>query len=382
MNAAGSSHALLGAYVTSYIEDLKGTLDSIDRRELQRFVDALIDARAHDRQVFILGNGGSAATASHMAVDLGKGTVDWNTPGFRRFRAIGLADNTSLITAYGNDLSYEDVFAEQLKNLLNPADVVVAITASGNSPNVLRALAFARERGATTVGVLGFGGGKARDMVDIPLVVASRNYGIAEDFHVVVQHILTQYLKRALSGPARRVAFLDRDGIINHRAAPHDYVKRWEDFRFMDGVPAALRTLADAGFSFVVVTNQQGVGKGVMTAEALADIHKRMTAALAEHGVTIDGVFVCPHLDAAGCFCRKPRPGLIYRALNELPYLVDVDGSVLIGDSESDIKAGATVGLRTLLVGGAEPSVEPTWRAPQLSDALSLVAGASTTAQV
>lgn len=376
--APGVDATLLGAYMSSYVEDLKGTLDSVDARALAQFASALLEARQHDRQIFILGNGGSAATASHMAVDLGKGTVEWTNPEFRRFRAIGLADNTALLTALSNDLSYEDVFVEQLKALLNPRDVVVAITASGNSPNVLKALAFARERGALTIGVLGFGGGGAAGLVDIPVMVASRNYGIAEDFQIVVQHILTQYLRRALAGPARRVLFLDRDGIINRRAAPHTYITRWEDFRFVDGAPAALRALGETGFSFVVVTNQQGVGKGLMSPEALADIHHRMTAALAQEGVTIDGVFSCPHLAGDHCFCRKPKPGLIHRALNEIPYLVDVPGSALIGDSEADVRAGAAAGLRTVFVGDERmaPGVEPTWRAPRLADAIPFLSAA------
>ncbi|HUG92255.1 MAG TPA: HAD-IIIA family hydrolase [Planctomycetaceae bacterium] len=372
--------ALLGCYVTSYLEDLRGTLAGMEWAELRRFAEALLDARERDRQVFILGNGGSAATASHMAVDLGKGTVDRGAPGFRRFRAIGLADNTSLITALGNDLSYEDVFVEQLRPLLNPGDLVVAITASGNSPNVLKALAFARDSGAVTVGLLGFGGGRARGLVDIPVVVASRNYGIAEDFHVIVQHILTQYLRRLLAGPSRPVVFLDRDGVINQRAAAHSYITRWEDFRFIEGVTGTLRTLAELGFALVVVTNQQGVGKGILPAGTLAGIHERMTAALAGQGVTIDAVFCCPHVDSDGCLCRKPRPGLLYQALNELPYLVDVAGSVLIGDSPSDIEAGAAVGLRTILIGQEPATAAPTWRARALADAIPLLAAGGTAA--
>jgi D-sedoheptulose 7-phosphate isomerase len=109
-------------------------------------------ARQEHRQIFIIGNGGSAATASHMACDLGKGTIDYRNSGFTRFRAISLSDNTALLTALGNDLSFEDIFAEQLEGLMNDGDVVVFISASGNSPNLVRAAHYARSRAGTLVG--------------------------------------------------------------------------------------------------------------------------------------------------------------------------------------------------------------------------------------
>jgi D-sedoheptulose 7-phosphate isomerase len=368
---------LLGAYVDAYIEDLKGTLDGVDRAALQQVIDALLEAREHDRQVFLIGNGGSAATASHMACDLGKGTINRTEPHFRRFRAISLTDNTALLSAIGNDLSFEDVFVEQLRAHLNPRDVVIAISASGNSPNVLAALAFAQGHGALTVGLLGFGGGRARALVDIALVVASRNYGIAEDFQVIVQHILTQHLRRALAGPPRRLLFLDRDGVINQRPAPHTYVTRWDEFRFVDGVAPTLRTLGQMGFSFVVVTNQQGIGKGIVAPEELDRIHLRMAQSLAAEGVTLEGIFTCPHLQAAGCVCRKPRPGLIHRALNELHFLVHLPGSLMVGDSEADIRAGRAAGLRTIQVGGTistASEAQPTHTVERLAEIVPILA--------
>ena len=345
--------ALLDVYVRSYVADLKWTLDEFDREALSRVIDLLLRAREEGRQILLAGNGGSAAAASHMACDLGKGTVDFGDPAFRRFRVISLSDNNALITAIGNDLSYEEVFVEQLKMVMNAGDIVVFISSSGNSPNLVRAATHARAHGATTVGLLGFGGGKLAAMVDVALVVSSRNYGITEDFHMAVQHIYTQYLRRALAGPLRRVAFLDRDGILNEPAAPHAYIERWEDFRFRAGAFELLKGLAAADYRLVVVTNQQGVGKGQMTEAALGTLHDTMTAALAAEGISLAGIFACPHLAERHCFCRKPEPGLIYRALNELPFLVDLSRSVLIGDAPSDVAAGQAAGVPTrLLVGG------------------------------
>ena len=344
---------LLDRYARSYIADLKWTLDECDRDILGRVIDLLLRAREEGRQILLAGNGGSAAAASHMACDLGKGTIDFGNPAFRRFRVISLADNSALITAIGNDLSYEDVVVEQLKMLMQPGDVVIFVSSSGNSPNLVRAAEHARAHGAITVGLLGFGGGKLAGMMDAALVVSSRNYGITEDFHMAVQHIYTQYLRRALAGPIRRVAFVDRDGVINEPAAPHAYIEKWEDFRFRPGALDLLRGLGADGYALVVVTNQQGVGKGRMTAAGLSDLHGSMTAALAAEGVSLAGIFACTHLAERRCFCRKPEPGLFYRALNELPFLVDIAQSIVVGDAATDVAAGRAAGVGTrVLVGG------------------------------
>ena len=205
-------------YFNSYIQDLKATLDEIDYAAFEQVVHILLKAHQQDKQVFIIGNGGSASTASHFACDLAKGTVDFDKVGFRRFRAISLTDNMAFITAVGNDIHYDDIFSEQLKNYLNAGDVVIGISASGNSPNVVNALRYAKSSGATTVGLLGFTGGRAKDIVDVHLTVSSRNYGIAEDFHLIVQHIMTQIIRRLLKGEPKKVIFHDRDGVMNKKA--------------------------------------------------------------------------------------------------------------------------------------------------------------------
>ena len=361
-------------YFRSYLEELRSALSEIEPAAVANVLRILERARLERRQIFIIGNGGSAATASHMACDLGKGTVDYRNPGFTRFRAISLTDNTALITALGNDLSFEDIFAEQLAAQMNDGDVVVFVSASGNSPNLVRAAHYARSRGGELVGLLGFGGGALSDLVDHALVVSSRNYGLSEDSHLIVQHVLTQYLRRLLAGPARPVAFLDRDGVINERPEPHQYLSSWEEFRWVDGILPLLRGLSDLGFALMVVTNQQGVGKGTLSEAALEVIHGEMTRTLELEGITIARVLHCPHLEQDRCFCRKPRPGLIYRALNEAPFLVDVPGSVLIGDAESDMQAalGAGIGTR-ILVGHEEPGGAATHRVSSVSDVLGVI---------
>lgn len=345
---------MLDYYLRSYVDDLRWTLGEFDAAVLARIVTALQRARADGRQVLLIGNGGSAATASHTACDLGKGTADLKDPAFIRMRVVSLADNNALITAIGNDVSFDDIFVEQLKIVMRDGDVVMVMSASGNSPNLVKAIEYARTRHAETIGLLGFGGGRLAGMVDHPLVVSSRNYGISEDVHLVVMHIFTQYLRRVMAGPARRVAFVDRDGVINERPAPHHYVESWDRFRFLPGARPLLAGLRSRGFEVVVVTNQQGVGKGIVAPDTLAAIHANMSRALATDGVPLAGVFCCPHLEGDHCFCRKPKPGLILRALNELSFLVDMPGSVMIGDAETDVLAGQAAGLRSLQLRGSD----------------------------
>ncbi len=157
-------------------------------------------------------------------------------------------------------------------------------------------------------------------------------------------------LRRLFKGRYEKVAFLDRDGVINEKPNPHEYVTRWEEFRFRPQAISMLKHLQSQGYRLAVITNQQGVGKALMSREDLDDIHARMKKALAEHGVMIDGVFACTHLESDRCDCRKPQPGLFYRAMNELDYSVDREASMFIGDSPSDREAASAFGVRWLHV--------------------------------
>lgn len=155
--------------------------------------------------VFVFGNGGSAALASHFACDLGKGTViDFNWS--KRFRVLALTDNLPLITAWANDACYDDVFTEQLRNLISPGDVAFAISGSGNSPNVLRALELAKESGNTTIGLTGYAGGKMKALCDYCVIVPSSNMQIIEDFHLSVCHAIFTSVREQIRAASTMVA--------------------------------------------------------------------------------------------------------------------------------------------------------------------------------
>jgi len=181
--------------IHQYLTEVQQVLDRIPLDALEEAIDVLLSAAYVGSTIFIMGNGGSAATASHFACDLAKGAI---VPGGPRFRAIALTDNVPLMTAWSNDVAYEDIFAEQLRNLIGRGDVVVAFSGSGNSPNVLRAVALARQQGGITIGFSGFDGGQLSRVVDVPVVVPCHCMEQIEDVHLVLCHLMTTALRQRL----------------------------------------------------------------------------------------------------------------------------------------------------------------------------------------
>jgi D-sedoheptulose 7-phosphate isomerase len=172
-------------HATGYFAALTQVLQHLPFSVVDDIAAAILDAYHENRTVFLFGNGGSAALASHIACDLGKGTV---VNGNRRFRVLALTDNIPLLTAWANDARYEDIFAEQLQNFVQPGDIAFAISGSGNSPNVLNALRVAGEARAFRIGLTGFEGGKMKALCDLCLVIPSDNMQIIEDAHLCVAH--------------------------------------------------------------------------------------------------------------------------------------------------------------------------------------------------
>jgi D-sedoheptulose 7-phosphate isomerase len=180
--------------IASYLAHTRATLDDLSVAEIQSVIDELQQAYDHNRQVLIIGNGGSSATASHFAGDLAKTILGYPpNRGAKRFRALSLAADMPIITAWANDASFEDVFAEQVEGLGQPDDLLIVITGSGNSPNIVSALDAAKRLGLRTVGFLGFSGGRAKDMVDAHVLVRSDHYGHVEDMHMMLVHLITAY---------------------------------------------------------------------------------------------------------------------------------------------------------------------------------------------
>jgi D-sedoheptulose 7-phosphate isomerase len=168
-----------------YIRGLMGVLEQIPVSAIDEVVSHLASAYQDNRTVYLFGNGGSAALASHAACDLGKGTT---TPPQRPFRVVSLTDNMPLMTAWANDVGYEEVFAAQLRPFIEPGDIAFAISGSGNSPNVLNGLKAAQQAGGFNIGLAGFGGGKMKLLCDRCITIPSENMQHIEDAHLCIMH--------------------------------------------------------------------------------------------------------------------------------------------------------------------------------------------------
>lgn len=187
-------------FARGYLAHLGKTLASLDIDAIAAFIEIILAAREAESTVFFLGNGGSAATSSHFANDIAVGTRSTG----KLFRALSLTDNVAVMTAIANDYSYDDIFVLQLRYQLRPGDVVVGISASGNSPNVVKAIEFANTEGAHTVGLTGFDGGRLRQIVKTSLHVPTGKgeYGPVEDAHMVLDHLVGGFLMQVCRAEA------------------------------------------------------------------------------------------------------------------------------------------------------------------------------------
>jgi D-sedoheptulose 7-phosphate isomerase len=186
----------LHKHIDTYLEQLHQTLNKLDKDVLERIIDIIMKAYRDGKKVFIMGNGGSASNASHMACDFSKGTLrrvyDEEE---RRFKVYSLTDNVSIISAFANDCSYDEIFTQQLRNLVEKGDVVIALSGSGNSNNVINAVRYAKKCRAHTVGILGFKtGGVLASLVDDAIVADSMSYGVCEDIQLILDHIITSWI--------------------------------------------------------------------------------------------------------------------------------------------------------------------------------------------
>lgn len=189
--------------ITNYFSELEQMMQAISLSDLQAVLSILEEAYHNGHRIFVMGNGGSAATASHFALDLAKNTI---MPGAPRLKAISLTDHVPLITAWSNDTHYEHIFAEQLANLIEPGDVVIGISASGNSPNVINAVKLARQSRAATIGLLGATGGKLKSIVDAAVLAPGQNIEQEEDAHMILAHVITRHMREVVRSYAQALS--------------------------------------------------------------------------------------------------------------------------------------------------------------------------------
>lgn len=178
-------------FYKNYLAELSNIFTTMNAKEFEKFVEELNGAYERQSQIFICGNGGSASTASHFVCDVNKG-VSFGKD--KRFKVICLNDNTPTMLAYANDVSFDDIFVEQLKNFMNKDDLVIGVSGSGNSENVLKSIRYANEHDGKTFGICGFGGGKLKDMAQNSLIIDSNDMQKVEDMHMIIFHCAMQYL--------------------------------------------------------------------------------------------------------------------------------------------------------------------------------------------
>lgn len=179
-------------FLKSYTTKLKTLLDELDAYTIIKIIESLEKTLENKSKIYIMGNGGSAATASHMVNDLGAGLRRRN---IKNFDVVSLADNVAVTTAIANDIGYENIFYMQLEGLLKPEDLIIAISCSGNSPNIVKAVKYAKEMGSTVIGITGFDGGDLKRLSDINFHIDAPKgeYGLVEDMHMILDHIIYSY---------------------------------------------------------------------------------------------------------------------------------------------------------------------------------------------
>ncbi len=328
--------------ISSYFPDLCSLCNSIDKTQVEKLVEILYQAYERGSQIFIFGNGGSGATASHFCEDLGKGTLK-SPSDKRRFRVISLTDSIPYLLAWANDEGYETVFEQQLRNLGRAGDVAIGISGSGKSRNVLRAIEYAKSTEMITVGMTGFDGGELARKVSYSVHIPSSDMGMVENFHLIIVHLVVDCLKKRMKN---RAVFLNRDGVINQECP--GYVKSWNEFTWISGSKEALRCLHGNGFLTIVVTNQSVVGRGLIDAKRLDEIHDTMRSEVESVGGGINQIYYCPHPPEAGCDCRKPKPGLLLKA--EGDFDISLSDSYMVADTIEDVEMAKNLGCKTVLV--------------------------------
>ena len=183
-------------FTKDYLAGLKDVLDRFDYDGFEKTVKLILDAYDNEKHIFVMGNGGSGSTASHFACDINKGCcIDLD----KKFKMLCLNDNVPTMLALSNDISYESVFVEQMKNFFNPGDLVIGISGSGNSENVLQAIQYAKNNNARTIGFSGYSGGKLAAMVDVSIVAKVDDMQKVEDVHMIIVHIIMQAVYKTLN---------------------------------------------------------------------------------------------------------------------------------------------------------------------------------------
>ncbi len=313
------------------------TISKIDPAQVRKAADIILEAFRNGGQVIFMGNGGSSADAQHIAAEFsGKYLIDRPA-----LPSISLS-NIAPVTAIGNDYSYDIVFKRQIEANCRKGDVVIGLSTSGNSKNVVLALEKAKEIGAKTISFTG-DGGKMRDMVDCAVIIPSKETPRIQEGYLCACHTMCGIVEREMFG--NRAVFIDRDDTV---AKDVPYCHDPDQFNLYEGVPEAIRRLNEAGFKVIMITNQSGIGRGYFTLDELNAVNSKMCREIEAKGGHLDDIFYCPHTPEDHCSCRKPEIGMGVQAV--MKHGINPHRSFMVGDHDKDIEFGKRLGCRSIKV--------------------------------
>jgi len=310
------------------------TIAKIDVSQIRKVADLIIASVKKGGQVIFMGNGGSSADAQHIAAEF-SGKYMFDRPAMA---GVSLS-NIAPVTAIGNDYSYDIVFQRQIEAICRKGDVVIGLSTSGNSRNVILAIEAAKRIGASTVSFTGEGG-VLKEMTDIGVIIPSKETPRIQEGYLVACHAICGIVEREMFG--RKAVLVDRDDTL---AADVPYCDEPGKFHLFPGVPEAIYRLNEAGYIVIVITNQSGISRGFFDVDTLAAIHDKMIREIEAGGGRIDGIFYCPHHPDEKCSCRKPETGMGISAI--VAHNINPKESFMIGDLEKDMEFGKRLGLRT-----------------------------------
>ena len=285
--------------------------------DIEQVARICTDTLKAGNKIMFCGNGGSAADSQHLAAEL-VGRYKLNRPAMN---ALALTVDTSILTAVGNDYGYETVFSRQLEGVGRPGDLLVGLSTSGNSRNIVLAMELARRMGVRTVALTGRGGGEMKEVAEFCIAVPSDATNNIQEMHIAVGHLVCELVEREIYG---------------------GYVHRIEDFRLVPGILNLCRQAKEKGYLVLVATNQSGIGRGMFSEDDFERLTEYMRGVFRSSGAEIAGVFHCPSADD-GHPDRKPNPGLFLKAA--AAHGLDMKACVSVGDRERDIRAALAAGV-------------------------------------
>lgn len=324
--------------ITAELSKAADTISRIDPAQIRKAADLMVEAFRNGNQVIFCGNGGSSADAQHIAAEF-SGRYMMERPALPGV----CLSNIAPVTAIGNDYSYDIVFKRQVEGICRKGDILVGLSTSGSSKNVILAMEEAKARGGRTIVFTG-DHGKMKEIADCAVVIPTVETPHVQEGYLCACHIIAGIVEQELFG--NRAVFIDRDDTV---AKDVPYCDDPDKFEVFPDVPGAIARLNRAGYLVILITNQSGLHRGYFDEATLNSIHDKLRRTVEAGGGRIDDIFYCPHTPEEHCSCRKPEIGMGLAAIAK--HVIDPSRSWMVGDHDKDVEFGTRLGCRTVKVG-------------------------------